>query len=62
MVPVKGIVLYNLVFLSHLLFSIHIAFGKCKYCGLFFFFFLNFVLKKFSVDFRPLMKPKGESA
>ena len=39
MVPVKGIVLFNLVFLSHLLFSIHIAFGKCKYCSLFFFFF-----------------------
>ena len=28
MVPVKGIILFNLVFLSHLLFSIHIAFGK----------------------------------
>ena len=37
MVPVKGIVLFNLVFLSHLLFSIHIAFGKCKYCSLVFF-------------------------
>ena len=30
MVPVKGIVLLNLVFLSHLFFSIHITFGKCK--------------------------------
>ena len=40
MVPVKGIVLFNLVFLSHLLFSIHIAFGKCKYCSLVFFNFL----------------------
>ena len=54
MVPVKGIVLFNLVFLSHLLFSIHIALGKCKYCSLVFFYFF--------VDFRPLMKPKGESA
>ena len=33
MVPVKGIVLFNLVFLSHLFFSIHIAFVKCKYCS-----------------------------
>ena len=40
MVPVKGTVLFNLVFLSHLLFSIHIAFGKCKYCSLVFLFFL----------------------
>ena len=36
MVPVKGIVLFNLVFLSHLFFSIHIAFVKSKYCGLVF--------------------------
>ena len=42
MVPVKGIVLFNLVFLSHLLFSIHIAFVKCKYYSLVFFF--NFLL------------------
>ena len=48
--PVKGIVLFNLVFLIHLLFSIHIAFGKCKYCSLFFF--------NFFVDFKPLMKAK----
>ena len=54
MVPVEGIVSFNLVFLNHLLFSIHIAFGKCKYCSLVFF--------KFFVDFRPLTKPKGESA
>ena len=39
MVPVKGIVLFNLVFLSHLLSSIHIAFGKCKYCSLVIFIF-----------------------
>ena len=38
--PVKGIDLFNLVYLSHLLFSIHIAFGKCKYCSLVFFNFL----------------------
>ena len=36
MVPVKGIVLFNLVFVSHLLFSIHIAFGKGKYCSIVF--------------------------
>ena len=36
MVPVKGIVLFNLVFLSHLFFFIHIAFVKCKYCSLVF--------------------------
>ena len=54
MVPVKGIVLFNLVFLSNLLFSIHIAFGKRKYCSL--------VIFDFFVDSRPLMKLKGESA
>ena len=36
MVPVKGIVLFNLFFWSHLFFSIHIAFVKCKYCSLVF--------------------------
>ena len=40
-------------FLSHLFFPIHISFVKCKYCSLVFFLFF--------VDFRPLMKPKGES-
>ena len=54
MVPVKGTNLFYLVYLSHLLFFIHIAFGKCKYCSLVFLIFF--------VDFRPLMKPKGESA
>ena len=33
----NGIVLFSLVFLSHLFFSIHIAFVKCKYCSLVFF-------------------------
>ena len=55
MIRVKGIVLFSLVVLSHLLFSIHIFFVKRKYCSLDFFYF-------FFVDFRPLMKPKGESA
>ena len=54
MVPVKGIILFNLVYLSHLLFSIYMVFGKCKYCSL--------VLFLFFVDFRPLMKPRGERA
>ena len=40
MVPVKEIVLFNLVFFSHSLFSIHTAFGKCKYCSLVLFKFL----------------------
>ena len=38
MVPVKGIVLFNLVLFGHLFFSIHISFVKCKYCSLFFLF------------------------
>ena len=54
MVPVKGIVLFSLVFLSPLFFSIRIAFVNCKYC--------NLVFLIFFIDFRPLMKPKGESA
>ena len=42
MVPVKGIDLFYLFYLSHLLFFIHIAFGKCKYCSLVFFIFILF--------------------
>ena len=53
MVPVKGIILFNLVSLSHLFFSIHITFVKCKYCRLVFFLFIFFF-----VDFRPLMQPE----
>ena len=53
MVPVKGIVMFNLVLCVISFFSIHISFVKCKYCSLVFSFF---------VDFRPLMKPKGGSA
>ena len=37
MVAIKGIVLFNLVFLSYLFFFIHIAFVKYKYCSLVFF-------------------------
>ena len=53
LVPVKGIVLFNFFFLSYLFFSIYISFVKCKYYSIVFSFFVNF---------RPLMKPKGESA
>ena len=45
------------VLLSHFSSSIHVSFVKCKYCSLVFFFFFFFF-----VDFRPLMKPKSESA
>ena len=48
--PRLGIVLFTLVFWSHLCFAINISFVKCKYCSLVFF--------SFFVDFRPLMKPK----
>ena len=48
-IPPSGLAQYEF-------FWAHIAFGKCKYSSLIFFYF-------FFVDFsRPLMKPKGESA
>ena len=53
MVPVKGIVLFNLVFLSHLSILFVLLLENVNIVAVFFQFF---------VDFRPLMKPKGESA